>query len=272
MDVLKTKINTLFLELFQDFIQVLPKFLVAFILIVVGWFLAKLLKSWAARIIGPLFIWVQKRGGKSDGQSIDFEHKAIGLIRHLVFWIVWLFFIVGAIQIVAKPITATGLSLLIRFLPQLLAAILIFLGGWILGSLLQGFAKKAMSSYGSEQARAVGRVAKNVILLLTFLLVFDQLGFRVDLIIQLAIIIAAMLAGSFALAFAFGAKVTIGNMMASYYILKNFKIGQRIRIGDVEGKLMNITRTQVVIDTSTGLVFIPAHDFNEKWVSIMKEL
>jgi phage pi2 protein 07 len=271
MDDLKYKISFAFSELIESFLLILPKLLVALFLVMAGWVFAKLLKSWICKIMGPLFGWIGRRIGKFEEPGSDLERKATGFVGHLVFWVTWLCFGVGAIQLVAKPVALTGFELLVQFLPRLLAAALIFFGGWIFGSLFQRLVKKALISYGDEQATAFGRVSKNAILFFTLLLVFNQLGFRVDLIIQLSIIFVAMLAGSFSLAFALGAKATIGHMMASHYILKNFKIGQRVKIGEVEGKIMNMSRTQVVIDTVGGLVFIPARDFNNKWVAVLKE-
>jgi hypothetical protein len=272
MDALQMKISELFSAIVENFMAIVPKIAVVMIFVILGWFVAKLLKYWAIKIMDPLFAWIQNHIEKSNHHSTELNRKAPLIAGRLIFWITWLFFSIGAIQFVAKSIAATGFDLFIQFLPQLLAAVLIFFGGWIFGVVVQGITSKSLSAHDSERARALGHLAKNIILFLTLVIVVDQLGFRVDLIIQLSIILAASIAGSFALAFSFGAKSIIADIMASYYILKSFKVGQRIKIGDLDGKILNIARTQVVLDTSSGLVFIPTHDFHDQWVSVLKEL
>ncbi|MDA0990159.1 MAG: mechanosensitive ion channel [Verrucomicrobia bacterium] len=50
-------------------------------------------------------------------------------------------------------------------------------------------------------------------------------------------------------------------MVAIHQLRKRYQIGDRVRIGDVEGPILDITQTAVVIDDATGKAHVPAHRF-----------
>jgi ribosomal protein S1 len=64
------------------------------------------------------------------------------------------------------------------------------------------------------------------------------------------------------LAFGLGAGTTVSNIIASRYVRKNYQVGQQIRIHELEGKILEINPTGIVVDTKSGRTFIPAKLFD----------
>jgi small-conductance mechanosensitive channel len=48
-----------------------------------------------------------------------------------------------------------------------------------------------------------------------------------------------------------------------FYLLKTYRVGQIVRIGDVEGEITEITQTGVFIATPQGRVLVPGRCFSE---------
>ena len=72
-----------------------------------------------------------------------------------------------------------------------------------------------------------------------------------------------MLAGA-ALAFGLGARNLIANLIGAQYLRKHCRIGEQMQLGDIEGSIVEVTQTCVVLDTDYGRAVIPAKMFQEQ--------
>ena len=90
-----------------------------------------------------------------------------------------------------------------------------------------------------------------------------QVGIDTTLLVALVAILFGVLFGAIALAFSFGATTTIANLLAAQSIAQTYSAGDSIRIGDIEGKILRITRTSLVLETREGQTLVPAKRFSE---------
>ena len=92
----------------------------------------------------------------------------------------------------------------------------------------------------------------------------DQLGIEVSfLVIAVSIALAASL-GAAALAFGLGARTAVSNIIATHYLARTYEVGQRVRVGEHEGRIAEISPTAVILETGEGRVHIPAKEFSEQ--------
>jgi len=56
----------------------------------------------------------------------------------------------------------------------------------------------------------------------------------------------------------------VSNLLASHYLLQNYRVGQRIRIGAVEGRILEISNVAMLLDTAEGRVLLPASEFHQR--------
>jgi len=70
--------------------------------------------------------------------------------------------------------------------------------------------------------------------------------------------------GAIALAFALGARSTVSNILAAHSLAQTYSSGDVIRIGTLEGRILQITRTYVVLETGEGTATVPARLFSEQ--------
>ncbi|MGB5529022.1 MAG: mechanosensitive ion channel domain-containing protein, partial [Ignavibacteriaceae bacterium] len=88
--------------------------------------------------------------------------------------------------------------------------------------------------------------------------------------IIISIIIGALLFSA-ALSFGLGAKTSVSNIIASYYVHSTYQEGNIIKINNIEGKIIQISSTAVILDTPEGQVSIPAKEFNEQTSILIKK-
>ena len=59
------------------------------------------------------------------------------------------------------------------------------------------------------------------------------------------------------MAFGLGARTAVSNILASYYLQKTYTPGHNVRIGEIEGEIIQITPTAVVLATPEGRTLVP---------------
>ena len=101
-------------------------------------------------------------------------------------------------------------------------------------------------------------------MVITIIIAIDQIGVDITFLTSLLYIVLATLLFGAAMAFGLGAKTSVSNILASYYIHRTYSEGNIIRIGEHEGRIIKITSTSVFLETESGQVIIPTKDFNEQ--------
>jgi small-conductance mechanosensitive channel len=86
----------------------------------------------------------------------------------------------------------------------------------------------------------------------------DQIGIDVTFLIILAAVTVGGLLLSISLAFGFGTREFVGNLIAAQQLKSTLEEGDHLRIGDVEGRVLEITATAVILINETGRVHVPA--------------
>lgn len=61
----------------------------------------------------------------------------------------------------------------------------------------------------------------------------------------------------------------MSNVIGAHYLDRDFAAGQRIRMGDMEGVILEITAVAVMVETADGRAAIPAHLFAENSTTIL---
>ncbi len=246
----------------------LPQIAGAVILLLVGWLIARTARSLIRKIgetVDKTYSAIQERAGvKEVGAKVSIST----IVGRIVFWLIMLIFISAAATALGLP----GLNALLRsfivYLPNLIAAAAIVFVGYLLSGFVKDLVAAQVSVLGAKQAASVAILVQSIVITLAALLALRQMGVDVHLIIYLIVAAAAGLFGGVGLAFGLGAAATLRNMIAAQQVSRNYTVGQNVKIGDVEGEIVEITRTSVVLETSTGRALVPANAFNES-VSVL---
>ena len=243
-----------------------------------GAYMPKLLGALTLLIAGLVLAWTTKWLIIRLGKGIDHLVHAIGLasfnirlkwpiteiLGWIVYWVVILFFVTAAVTNLGLPTLATLLSRLINYLPTLLIAAIFIFGGVMLGNYLRDRITSGARSAGLRQAEILGGWIRMIVIILAFVVGFAQIGLNVRLFEQILTIFIAALAGAVALSFGLGAGATVANIISARYVRSNYRVGQLIQIQDMQGIILELLPTGVILDTAKGRTFIPAKLFDQE--------
>lgn len=252
-------------ELFSRVPPSLAHLLAAAALLVLGAVLGRVLASWSQRGVRASLDRVARRpSGIARGLAPVLLEAVPVLVSRFVYWGIWLVAAAAALEQVGVQVVGRIGERLERFLPGAFAGAGLVVVGAVVASLVGGAVAAAVASSGARYAGAAGRLAQGTLLVLAVLLGLEQVGVHGELIAALLAGVLAVGVGGAALAFGLGARVAVGNIVASYYVAQTYRVGQRVRVGELEGRILRATPIGLVLDTGGGEAFVPASLFCER--------
>lgn len=237
---------------------------------IVSWIGVRALRLWSERLAGGVGSLM---GGKVEARlpRSRLDPASLRLVGRALFFLVLLVFLAGAADVVELPAVSAWALGLAQYLPRVLAAAIVVVVGVLAGGLARIVATEAAASAHVDRAGALGRLAQVVIVAVSAVVAVDQIGFEVTfLVIAVSIALAAGL-GAAALAFGLGARTVVSNIVATHYLAQTYQPGQRIRVGDDEGRIAEIAPIAVVLETADGRVHIPAKAFTEQTTTLISD-
>lgn len=251
-------------RVFDRIVEFLPNLLGSLLLILIGWLLARLLGALGRRLCIYALTRLGSTSSFDSGLETQAKYRALPVVvGGFVFWIVLLFFIAAGIEALGLRAVSDLFGSATTYLPRVLLATIILFTGVLAGDLAYRATARTASKAGVVYADSLGRSAQVFLITLAAIIAVDQLGIdSMALLITLAIVVGSIFLAT-ALAFGIGAGVTVSNILAAHYVSKSYRAGQTIRIGDLEGRIAEISRTAVVIETAEGRVQVPARRFAE---------
>ncbi|TNF38576.1 MAG: mechanosensitive ion channel [Gammaproteobacteria bacterium] len=239
-------------------IEFLPRILAALLVLVIGWLIAKAVRSLSIRLVNQLDKFWQKIVSSKGLVSLQPRHPPARFVGEILFWLTILITVVMTTEILGLSIFVSWLSEIVSYLPLLISGLLIVLAGFIVSSLVRDLVASGMASAGMHQGDVVGRLVQVVILFTSIVIGTDQVGIDVTFLSVISAIILAATLGSVALAFGLGAKNYVANIIAAHYLRNDIRVGDRIQIDEIEGAVAEITNTRIIIDSRNGRVSLPA--------------
>ncbi|MEX2531644.1 MAG: hypothetical protein WD960_12805 [Gemmatimonadota bacterium] len=235
----------------------------AAILLVVGVLLAFLSRALTVRVISAIERAVPGRSFRTSFLGITEERAASHFVGEVVFWAVLLFFVANAANALGLALLTAVVDSLSEFVPRVIGAVLILVAGLVMGNIARTAVTATAVGVGSTLGPGLGQVVRAAIITAAVLIAVAGLGVDIALLTAIFSVSLAALLGGFALAFGLGARTAISNIIGSHYLRQSFELGQAVRIGGVEGTILEFTGTAVILEAPEGRVIVPAKQFGE---------
>jgi hypothetical protein len=255
----------------QSLIEFLPNLIGAIIIFLLGILVARITRALLIRLIDKVhYIFPSQSIRKKIRNFID-EKPINKIIGGIFYWIIIFSFLTVATETLGLPVVTTWLSGIAGYLPKILFASFIIIAGVVGGMILRDFVTTTATSAGIMYGSVLGKLVQIVLILVTVLIGVEQLGIDVTLLNSMIIIVIGALLLGAAVAFGLGAQTSVKNILASYYLQKIYKVGDRVKIGDIEGRIIKITPLAVILDSTHGQMCIPAKQFNQESSVLISE-
>lgn len=251
--------------------EALPGILIALLIMVIGVLVARSLSYlvYKAVQLSRFEKFTSKALGRDVSQKNETGWTLALVIKKTIYWTVILLFAVFASETLGWEVVTQEISNLIAYLPRLFSALIIF----IIGLYMAGFVRKAINtgitSVGVQASGLISTIAYYVIMVLVSITSLNQAGIDTGAITSNFVIIIGSVFLAFALAFGLGAKDVLGNILAGLYTKRNFHVGQKIRIENMEGTIERMDSVNFMLRTEKGRISIPIKKLMEEKVEIM---
>ena len=252
-----------FTDLFFQVATYLPRLLLAVAVMVLGWLVARGVRAVSVRLLLGLDLLWQRLIAHKGLERLQPRYPPARVAGEILFWVVVLFFMAGAASLLGLGTFVAWISKLTTYIPILLTGLFIIIAGIIVSSLLRELVVSGAERAGMQRSDLLGRIVQFTVLLTATAIGVDQIGINISF---LSIIVGVALAatfGSVALAFGIGAQTYMSNVIAAHQLKQLYQIGDRLRIGGIEGTVIELSPTKVILGTAKGRVIIPAKLFEE---------
>jgi len=218
-------------DFFSSIMQYLPRIVGALVLLLVGWIVAKVLKSVTRKLVRAA--GVDKRFAK---ESVAQERYPVAEgTATAVWWIVWILFILAILQVLGLEGVITSITVLFTkifaAIPNIIAALIVLVIFYFIGRFLAGLVTKLLNKIrfnelpvkmgltkqttegAASPASIVGYIVLVIIMLFGIMMAADLLGFAIvnDLIAGLTRFLAQVILGVIII----GVGIFVANLVAS---------------------------------------------------------
>lgn len=199
--------------------EFLPRLLLAVIILIAGWLMAKALKFAVLKGLRAINFNILTERAGIDGflQQGGVKADTIGILALLAYWLVILAALVVAFNMLGLGYVTDLLARIALFIPQVIVAVLIL----AFGAYFARFVDMSIAAYGKnvelEDAELLGRLARYTVMVFVVLIALDQINIGGDIIRQTFLIIITGIVLALALAFGLGGQKWAANLLARWW-------------------------------------------------------
>jgi len=193
----------------------LPELIGAIIIFVAGWIVARLVRLAVERLLKLVRFdkATEKTGVQEFLKKGDIVKAPSEIIGTLVYWFIMILVLIAALDALGLPIVSDLLNSIFLYIPNVVAAIIVLILGFLVGNLLSAVVRTAASNAGLRNADGLGTIALYAIVFFSAAIAMIQLGIGEEIVT--AAFGIAFGAAALALAIAFGLG---GREMAAEYL------------------------------------------------------
>jgi hypothetical protein len=257
-------------DIWSDILSGLPKVFGFIGFVLLAWIFIKVLLYVVKKALNKTKIdkWSKKLSETEIFGNTTINIVLTNVILGVLRWLLILIFILIGADIFGLNMVSEGVGSFIAYLPKLLTSLLVFVGGIYVGTL----AKKAIQSMFKSLEITGGNLVANIgfYLIVVFISIaaLDQAGIDTSIIKDnLTLVIGSVLL-SFTIAFGLGSGDVIKRLLFGYYSRKNFEIGQRIKVKEIEGVIESIDNICIVVVTANGKIVLPIKEIVDEIVVV----
>ncbi len=198
---------------------ILPAVIAAVVLLVVGYFLARQVQRWVARVLKRMnFNRMAEAGGLTEVVERAEPNLSPALaVGKLVFWLVMLVVILLASTALGLESINEMFGAMLTFIPTLIAGIVIMLLGLIVGEFVRGLILASAGGVGLGGVTTLARVAKGMVILIALFMALEQVGVAGEIVTAAFTLILGAVALAVGIAFGLGNRDLAGEVTRRWY-------------------------------------------------------
>jgi len=188
--------------------EFLPRLMGAFVILIIGWMIAKVTEIGIKRFLRLLKIdaIAEKSGVDAFLKQGGLEHSAVDILGILVYWVLMLIVILIALNGMGLQTASDLLNRIILYIPNVIVAVFVLIIGLFFARLLEGVLMTYLRNAGVENARMISEIARYALIVFVVSVALDQLNIGKELVVSTFQIAFGALCLALALAFGLGGR------------------------------------------------------------------
>ncbi|KAB7529483.1 mechanosensitive ion channel [Flagellimonas olearia] len=248
----------------------LPKIVGAIAILILGWLIIKIVLFILGKILklakmDALSERINEMDLLGNGKfNIDIVKITLGFVK----WLLLLVFFIVAADILDWGIISTEIGNLLRYLPRLFTALVLFTIGLYLGSIVKNAIKNLFESFEFGGGKIISGLMFYVIVIFMSITALNQAGVDTTIITNNITLIMGSFLLAFALGLGLGSREIVADLLRSFYTRKNYAVGDKVVIGEDSGIIEAIENNSLTLVTKKGKFVIPIKDVVSQKVEI----
>lgn len=251
----------------------LPNLIGAIILLLLGWFLGKLVGKLVTSALRAV-----KFNTVADKAEIDEFLRNAGVradpsavVGAIVRWFIYLVFFLTAFDALGLTQVSAVIDDVIAFLPKVVVALIILLGGALAGNLLAGVVRGSLRSVGIGNPELFGTVARFAVIAFAVIAALDVLEIAPTIVATLWQGLIFGVVGVLVLAFGLGGRQAASDLTLGRLLRAEIEPGSQIQAGTTSGTVRAIGSIFTTLETAQGVVKVPNTELVNQRISMSPE-
>lgn len=254
-------------------VELAPRAVSILVVVVLGVLLAvvgRVVSRWLVRRLG-IEALAERVGVARLLYGLGIRQGTAEVSGRLVFWTVLLLTLHTVTTLLGLPGLSEGMETVLSYLPRVLVSGSVLAAGVLLAETVSRVLRSLLKKRDDiESPGGVSRFVYYAIVFLSGMVAIEQLGLDFALINALVQIAVGAVGLGAALAFGFGARETFRNVVARFYVVRFYRLGDRIELPAVSGTIVAFSATAVVLQADKREVVIPCHHFMTEAIGLQR--
>jgi hypothetical protein len=197
----------------------LPRLALAFVLLVLGWALARLVRRLVIRglRLAKLDVAAEKAGVEDFLVQGGVRFTTVTLAGTFVYWALNLTVILAALTVLGIETAGQIIGRLVRHVPSLITAVVVLILGTLLGQVVGALTRAYLVNLGVAGARPIAAIARTAVIVFVIAVILEQLSIGGQILVSGFQIAFGALCLALALAFGLGGREWAGRLLDNLF-------------------------------------------------------
>jgi small-conductance mechanosensitive channel len=249
MPSLSDVLSSTFRNLIEGFSAFVPRLIGTIVILVIGYAVARISSAVLKKVMAT--IGIDKIGDKINDidffKNLKIEVKISAIVSKVVYSFILLIFLVASADMLGVPAISNIVLMIVEFIPKVIAAGIMLIGGLLLADALKKFVITLCASFKIAAGKLIGSAVFFFFFVITVIAALGQAGINTTLLESSFSIMIAGIMFAFAFGYGLASKDILSNVLSSFYSRNKFFEGQMLEIDGEKGQVIKIDNTNLTL-------------------------
>jgi small-conductance mechanosensitive channel len=259
-------------QLLSSFAAVVPNLLGALTVLIIGLVVSKMARKLVRKMLKS--IGADRLAERLNEIEILSKNNISlvpsQLLSTVVYYFLLFIFVVAATDILNMQVISVLVGDILNYVPVVISALAVLVIGLFISDFLKNIVKTTCESLAIPASGLISNIIFYFLFLNVIMIALSQAKIDTGFIQDNLSIILAGIVFAFAIGYGFASRNIVANFLASFYNKGKIKMGDRVEIEDVSGKVIAMDNSTVTLDAKDRRIIVPLSKLTEKNVAILK--